>query len=559
MARREIWAADCETDPFKVGRPPKPFIWGAYEIYTRRYVCFSSKELFVAFFREKKCTVYFHNGGKFDSHFLREFFNSDQEIKIINGRIAVFKIGEAEFRDSYNIIPVPLARYSKEKIDYAIMEVEVRDLPENVIKIELYLKSDCVNLGTLLLAYFERYGKGLTQAGTAMNYWAKHYNGGKKPKQTPAQYERYKPYYYGGRVECFVSGYAEKRFKVVDLNAAYGNAMRSQHPICPEGIRMSKLPEDSKLPQCMVSLRAVSRGAFPYRLKTGELIFPRDNVSRVYDITGWELQTAMELNAVNIQEILDVHYFRETITFKDYIEYFYNERKLAKTSGDKAGDIFCKGFINGSYGRFAMNPEHYHEYMLSSKNRMDEHVGNGYRDYQDWGDGRRLLWRNLSIEKQRDLYCNIATAESITGFVRANYYRDLVKVIEPIYGDTDSIMAVDVSGLNLGNELGQWKVELECDAYAILGKKFYAVRSAFDQHWSDEDKQFTYPKGAWKVASKGVRLTADQIVALAKGEMPEFKYEPMVPTYTIIRPQPRFTNRRVRVTAKVQLGSLLQS
>lgn len=434
------------------------------------------------------------------------------------------------------------------------MEAEVRDLPENVATIHKYLKSDCVNLGTLLKAYFERFGKGLTQAGAAMKYWAKHYNHGQTPRQSSAQFERYRPYYYGGRVECFVSGYAERNYTIVDKNSAYPDAMRRKHPISCEAIALSKIPvRDSEVSQCMLSLRAVSRGAFPFRLESGELVFPRDERARLYDVTGWELQAGLEQNAVKILEVLQVHYFRETVDFADYIDHFYNERKIAQANGDVAGDIFSKLFMNSCYGGFAINPENFHEYMLSSLDRMAEHVGDGYQDYHDWGDGRRLLWRKLPIDRHR--YRNIATAASITGFVRAGMFRDLCKVRGAIYCDTDSISATDVSSLTIGKELGQWKVELVCDEYGIAGKKMYAKRSAFDQGWLKDEARFKYPKGSYKVACKGVQLSAEEIVRVARGE--ELEYKPMVPTYSLTRPEPRFINRKVRSTATIQLGSLL--
>jgi hypothetical protein len=561
--RQEIWASDCETDPFRIGRIPKPFIWGAYEIYTGRYETFGSAALFAAFFRERRCLIYFHNGGKFDGHYLRPYFNSDENIMVIAGRIARFGIGACEVRDSYNLIPIPLARYAKDKFDYQILEAEVRSLPENVEKIERYLRSDCVNLANLLRAYFDRYGKGLTQAGAAMSYWAKHYNGGKKPRQSAAQFERYRPYYYGGRVECFAAGYKETRHTIVDRNSAYPEAMLHQHPISTEAIALSNLPRDSKIPQCFVTLRAVSRGAFPFRLESGELIFPRDDKERIYDVTGWELQTALELNAVKIKEVLKVHYFRETVDFTGYIQNFYNERKVAKANDDIAGDIFAKLFMNSCYGKFASNPENYHEYLLSSAARLGEHIGDGYADYHDWGDGRRLLWRQLPVERHR--YYNVATAASITGFVRAGLYRDLCKVRNPIYCDTDSIDAENVSSLAMGPELGQWKVELECDDYAMVGKKMYACRSALDQGWNKQEQRYRYPKGSHKYACKGVQLSPEEIVRIAKGEglerdkqgRPYISYHPMVPTYSLTRPEPRFIGRKVRVTATLQMGSLL--
>lgn len=550
MARRRkpIWVADCETDPFKIGRVPKPFAFAALEIYTGRYETFGSAALFAAFFEDESTTVYFHNGGKFDAHYLRPYFKSDESVMMINGRIAQFYIGKCCVRDSYNLIPVPLARYKKDKVDYSRFEAEVRDTPENVAYIAAYLRSDCDNLGSLIRQYFERYGKGLTQAGAAMTYWATHYNAGKKPKQSAAQFERYRPYYYGGRVECFARGYQEKKFKVADKNSAYPDAMLSEHPISTEAIALSKLPSDKDIPKCFVTLRAVSRGALPYRLDSGELIFPRDQRERVYDITGWELLAGLEENAVDIKEVLAVNYFRETVNFRDYINHFYDERLIAKANGDTAGDIFAKLFMNSCYGKFASNPENYHEYMLSSPHRFVEHLKEGYSDYHDWGDGRRLLWRKLPVERHR--YYNIATAASITGLVRARLFKDLCRVREPLYCDTDSIGAADVSALAIGSKLGQWKIELECDAYAICGKKMYGFRSAHDQGWSKEDEVFKMPKGAYKVACKGVNLTASELVRIAKGE--QISYQPMVPTYSITRPVPRFIDRRVRLTATIQ-------
>lgn len=548
--RSEVWACDCETDPFKPGRIPQPFIWGAYEIYSHRYECFGSSATFVDFFRNRKCTAYFHNGGKFDLHYLRPEFNSDENILLINGRIVRVKIGACEFRDSYSLIPVALAKYQKENFDYAILESDVRGLPDNVVAIERYLRSDCVNLGDMLLQFFERYGKGLTQAGVAMNYWAKKYHGNRKPRQSPAQFERYRPYYYGGRVECFASGYAERQFKIADKNSAYPYAMLQEHPIACEAMLLSKLPDhEVQIKSSFITLRAISDGAFPYRLESGELVFPRDQCERVYRVTGWEYLAALEENAVRVHEILEVHYFRETVNFASYIHHFYNERKIAKCNGDKAGDLFSKLFMNSCYGGFAMNPENYHEYLLSSVEKLGEHLEDGYQDYHPWGDGRQLLWRKLPLETQQRMYKNIATAASITGFVRAELFRDLRKVHEPLYCDTDSISAVDVVGLHIGGELGQWKIELECDAYAIAGKKLYAKRSAHDQGWNKEDLKFAYPKGSHKIACKGVNLSAEEIIHIARGGVQD--YHPAVPTYSIMRPQPRFIGRQVRLTAQV--------
>ena len=532
--RHEIWAADCETDPFKVGRIPQPFIWGAYEIYTQRYETFGHARTFVDFFRDRESTVYFHNGGKFDLHYLRPEFNSNEHILIISGRIARAHIGKAEFRDSFNLMPVPLREYQKDDFDYSILESDVRDRPENRAKIEAYLKSDCVNLGNMLLDYFSRFGRGLTQAGAAMNYWSKHFNGGRKPRQTASQFERYKPYYYGGRVECFAVGYQKIRFKVADKNSAYPDAMyRAQHPISCEAMLLSGLPKKrEQIQQCFITLRAVAQGAFPYRLDSGELCFPRDETPRTFHVTGWEYLAAQDEKALADVEIQEVHFFRETVSFKEYIDYFYQQRQIAKANGDKAGDLFNKLFMNGCYGGFAMNPENYHEYMLSSEDKLSEHIEDGFQIYHPWGDGRQLLWRKLPLETQKRMYKNIATAASITGYVRAELFRDLRRVEGPLYCDTDSIAALSIDGLRIGKELGQWKEVATCEWYAIAGKKLYVMHSE---------------NGEDLMACKGVKLTADEIKAIAQGA--RVAYHPAVPTYSISRSQPRFISREVRATA----------
>ena len=84
--------------------------------------------------------------------------------------------------------------------------------------------------------------------------------------------------------------------------------------------------------------------------------------------------------------------------------------------------------------------------------------------------------------------------------------------------------------MNIGNELGQWEIECECDFAAIAGKKLYAFRKN---------------DGKYKLASKGVRLTAPEIIKIAKGET--VTYVPEAPTFSI-KGGIRFTPRKIRMT-----------
>ena len=189
--RREIVAVDCETDPFKYGRVPKPFIWGAYDGLD--YHEFNSTNEFVEWAKPQRKIFYAHNGGKFDWHFIAHHIEGFEEITLINGRLSKFKIGEAEFRDSINIIPVPLGAYNKDAFDYRKLEADVRD--HHMKEIRKYLQSDVFYLYDLISAYVSEYGINLTQAGTAVKVW-QSLHGKKIDKSSASFYDHFFPYYY---------------------------------------------------------------------------------------------------------------------------------------------------------------------------------------------------------------------------------------------------------------------------------------------------------------------------------------------------------------------------
>ena len=528
-------AIDCETDPFKEGRVPEPFLWGCYDGETEEYEEFPTAKELLDYLEEWDGLVYAHHGGKFDFHYLKDFINSDAPVMVINGGLSKFKIGNAEFRDSMNILVNPLRAFAKEEIDYAKLEVGVRHL--HMEEIRRYLRSDCVNLWTTIKAYFDRYGRSLTQAGAAMRYWKKKYEYPFEA-QTMLQAERCRDFYYGGRVECFITGYARKNFTIVDRNSAYPDAMQSQHAISPHSIALAHLPSEG-MEQCFIRLSAVARGCFPLRTEEGcqtKLTFPDDGCVRDYAVTGWELKAALELDLVKIIHIDEIRKHPNTLDFTDYVQHFYEERQRAKASNDKAADVFAKLFLNSLYGKFAADPEKYHEYIIASDESFAGWVREGYEELGPWGE-RLLLGRKLPESKHR--YYNVATAASITGCVRAALLKAIHAASQPMYVDTDCVFASDVSRIELGDKLGEWKVEAECTEYAIAGKKTYAAKLA--RPYSKDGKLIE-----WKTASKGVKLSPEQIIRVAQGEAIE--YAPMVPTYSIHKASPEFINRVIRRT-----------
>ena len=80
---------------------------------------------------------------------------------------------------------------------------------------------------------------------------------------------------------------------------------------------------------------------------------------------------------------------------------------------------------------------------------------------------------------------------------------------------------------------------MACNEYAIAGKKLYAFKNA--------DPKAVDTKQEWKTASKGTKLTPEQIVAIAQGQ--SVTYRPDVPTFSVHRERPIFIDRTVRNTA----------
>lgn len=495
----------------------------------------------VDFFRPQKVIVYAHNGGKFDYHYMRDHFNSDEVMMMIGGRIARFKIGECQFRDSVNLLPVSLDTFGgKTKIDYSKMEPERRKDPNVYAEICAYLRQDCVTLAENLQRYFDEYGRSMTQAGASMKYWQKNFDVD-APSQRKSDFELYKPFYYGGRVQCFDEGVKAANFQVMDINSAYPYAMKHEHIFSVQASLLNALPGDKELAKCLIKVNCSARGVFPWRDDEGALYFPDDEGgrrarTRDYCVTGYEFIAALESRAISHIDIKEIHYFRESITFTDYIDYFYNKRLDAKARKDTAQDVFCKLFMNSLYGKFGQDCDKHQEYVIASEDTLARWKGDGYERYKPWGD-RYLMVRKksrLHEDDPRRRYYNIATAASITGFVRAHLYNALNSCSGLIYCDTDSIAARVTDSLPTGNALGLWKEEMPGDLYAVAGKKLYAFRNA--------------KTGEYKTACKGVDLTAEQIIQVANGETIE--YIPEVPTYSIARNMPRYINRQVMRTFK---------
>jgi len=523
---------DCETDPFQVGTIDiKPFVWGFYngEIYHH----FTRTSELVKFLRGYTGKVFAHNGGKFDFHFLLDYADRGQQIVVINGRLSRFKIGKATLEDSYNLLPVGLARFSKMEFDYSKLHKSVRQ--DHFPEILEYLQSDCVNLYDVLARFFTDYGYNLTLAGAAMRQWME-ISGQKKPKSSIEFDEKFRPYYFGGRCECFAEGVLCGDFKMYDIKSAYPFAMMHQHPITMRH-QCTINPAPHEIERSFVHLKCFSGGAFPLRNeKTGEITYPINYGE--FKVSGWEYKAALELGLIEDVELINCLVFLDTTDFSEYVNYFFALKDGCENAGDKAGREIAKLFLNSLYGRMALDPRKYNEYLIHDgiieTATMDDLINDDYAPGEMIGDTR--IWQRPSVKPQN--FLNVACAASITGFVRAYLLRSLKAVENPYYCDTDSIICDSPGDLQIGLKLGDWGLDATGTKLTLAGKKMYCLSGGQVKG-----------KSGHKLASKGARLKPAEIDKLAKGG--KVDYTNPAPCFSIKRGCVQIS-RQIKKTVKVE-------
>ncbi len=546
---RAFWAADCETDPFKNKRIPKPFVWGLYT--GTSFYSFKTAQEFVDFIKDQDVIIYFHNGGKFDMHFLLWAINLGVEIQVINGRLVVAHIGKAELRDSWNILPTRLANLGgKLDIDINKLEANVRD--KHMPEIMAYLTMDCVSLWEAIDKMEREYGRHLTIASASLHHWKK-ISGLAAPKSDKAFFDEFVKYYYGGRVQAFKKGHTKGPLKYFDIRSAYAWAMLDEHPYEPEYIRT--VNPKSILPSSMVTLSAISNGALPFRDDRGSILFPDDDVSRTYFVPGHEVLAAQETGSLRNARIIECVDFTMRQTFAPYINYHYNRRKDFRSKDMIAETEIEKMFLTNLYGKFCANPENYGNYMCVPFGDMQNYLEDGY--VFDGLIGPHALLK-APLEFYQENYLNVATGASITSMVRAHLWRAIDSAKGVVYCDTDSLICEDAE-LPIGEDLGHWNLEGIADDCWVAGKKMYYMSGKFEKGKTEKSasKGVNFKLSQIKDLATGRKIMGDEAIKLA-AQGGEVLFEPDAPTFMLkdagqnaeqgLETRVRFTPRRVRMT-----------
>lgn len=499
-----LGALDSETDPFKAHRVPFPFAFGIYFSerdywYTWGDDCIDKT---VAHLRKmKRCILIAHNGGKFDFAFLIE---DADEVTIRNGRIVQMRIGRVTLKDSWPLMPFKLEEFRKTKINYDIFERKERNKAKNKSKILAYLKDDCRDLLELYTGFRAIVGKKDTIGAASFYNMRKH--GIEIERSNETHDDLFRQWFFGGRVFAFKRGVFKGKYQYFDLNSAYPYAMTFKHPHGTDYAFSKKLPKMQKLGPQFLKVDATSFRAFPIRSESGSIEFPTGR--SIYLVTGWELRAALETRSCRLHKVIECWNPRNYICFAPFVHDVFARKAQAKKEKDQIHYLAYKYLGNSGYGKFAQNPRDFREYLLMPFGDCPE------EEEWEWeiDYGKISLWSRPTFDGEG--FYDVATAASITGFVRALLWRGICAAIDVLYCDTDAILCRHAK-VKKGDAIGQWKLEGNVREARIAGKKLYGVK---------------YADGTVKIASKGARLSWSDMLDLCRGK--EVKWVNEAPTFS---------------------------
>lgn len=524
---------DLETDPFLYNRVPQVVCGGLYmsDGY-QQYWGDKTIEYLVEDLKDFDGIAYAHNGGKFDFHYFLKYINKEN-IRIINGRIAEMRIGKCLVRDSYLILPVPLKLIQKDDFDYTKLEKENREKYKK--EILLYLKHDCEYLYNAVIKFHENFGNKFTVASAAFSQ-LKKMTTAKIQKCNRAHDEKFRKFYFGGRCQAFKTGVFKKDLILIDINSAYPFAMQHNHPNGYKYEIFDSLNDlkDNQIKCCFIELECYSFGAFPLKTDTG-LSFPCGKYH--FNVTGHEYLIALKHNLISDIKIITVYKPSYTLNFSDFVSHYYKAKSESKKNGDKLKELLSKLMLNSAYGKFAITPDNYHEWKLGDIGEDINETNEDDEEYEQYGKlgQNHWLWRRSLSNTQDYIFNDVATAASITGYVRAYLLDALNRVTEPLYCDTDSILCENADAIELDNfKIGAWdKDKIIKEAY-IAGKKLYTLK---------------YDDDTYKTASKGVRANANDIIKICE-ENKIVEIEQIAPIFSVNR-EVSFQTRKIRKIKKI--------
>ena len=286
--------------------------------------------------------------------------------------------------------------------------------------------------------------------------------------------------YRGGRVECFKTG-KFKGVNYIDCNNLYGYAsmnirfpdLRTERKIWkPLGMMTQKeLLKKIGLSRVMIVNKNNDIGLIPIRTDTGNY-FPKKNKYIIGTYTHIELEEAIKEG----YEIIDIEWslvWNEAENpFKEITPHLY---ELRKRSGNEFDKWFFKELQNRSYGKLAQMKSGF-EIVMDNVEEAKKYIENNWKIIK--GVGYNYMYEKDKGQQWKKYYAPIIPT-LINAWSRIYMYKNLKRIPKDklLYTDTDSCVMEGnyLSEFNIGEDIGQFKIEHQNKDMIIYGRKTYLI------------------------------------------------------------------------------------
>jgi len=287
--------------------------------------------------------------------------------------------------------------------------------------------------------------------------------------------------YYGGRTEAFKIGKFEGPFYLIDVNSQYPfwmSAIKYPYKTIAHYKHVSIRDLEGLLDRYAITADVeidTDVSAYPRKLN-GRTCFPVGTFRTV--LSTPEVRYALAHN--HIKKVYSALVHEHDFLFKEYVEYFYNQRMKNKKAGNEQWQQFDKLLLNTLYGKFGQT---YKEWVKSPL------APRGYphtRHTFDADTNKNIYIMELNGEvymattdtESRDSFPAIAAHVTAAGRIQIQETIDFIGKDNVYYCDTDSLL-LNYRGYDKikkfldDNVLGCWGMEDDFADIDIKGCKDY--------------------------------------------------------------------------------------
>lgn len=287
--------------------------------------------------------------------------------------------------------------------------------------------------------------------------------------------------YFGGRTECFKIGKFTGKFYLIDINSQYPFVMRNnRYPV--KTFAMYKNPSIDEISNlilhyCVTAECTIKTDipAFPYKIDK-RTCFPVGLFKTV--LSTPEIEYALNHGFILKCTKAVVHYSYPIFT--KYVDHFYNERNIWRSSGNGSWAELSKKLLNTLYGKFGQSGHQWVKTNYQPKGYprrwLEADIDTGQRIYYMEIDN--TVYESQKETESRDSYPAIAAHVTAHGRMYLQLMIDYLGRDHVYYCDTDSLLIDEESYLKIKERLsdsvlGCWSLDGVYNNIEINGPKDY--------------------------------------------------------------------------------------